>query len=129
MYSRDRRADPQAKSSRPDLGEFGLDPMIHLKSDHFLDKSKTSYDPDSTESLKIYVFVKYIGEGIADSEILQLGYISEEDDKPNLIAVEPQDLDDELMKQLRYEKSSGKMYYRDKDGGMQIIKKLGRTNF
>ena len=117
MY-RDRRADPQAKSSRPDLGEFGLDPMIHLKSDHFLDKSKTSYDPDSTESLKIYVFVKYIGQGIADSEILQLGYISEEDDKPNLIAVEPEGLDDELMKQLRYEKSSGKMIYRDKDGGM-----------
>jgi hypothetical protein len=28
-------------------------------------------------------------------------------------------LDDELMKQLRYEKSpGGKMYYRDKDGGM-----------
>ena len=64
--------------------------MIHLKSDHFLDKSKTSYDPDNTDSLKIYVFVKYIGQGIADSEILQLGYISEEDDKPNLIAVEPE---------------------------------------
>ena len=89
MY-RDRRADPQARSSRPELGEFGLDPMIHLKSDHFLDKSKTSYDPDNTDSLKIYVFVKYIGQGIADSEILQLGYISEEDDKPNLIAVEPE---------------------------------------
>ena len=89
MY-RERRADPQARSSRPELGEFGLDPMIHLKSDHFLDKSKTSYDPDSTDSLKIYVFVKYIGQGIADSEILQLGYISEEDDKPNLIAVEPE---------------------------------------
>ena len=87
MY-RDRRADPQARSSRPDLGKFhGLDPMVHLKSDHFLDKSKTSYDPESSDSLKVYVFVKYIGQGIADSEILQLGYISEEDDKPNLIAV------------------------------------------
>ena len=41
----------------------------------------------SSDSLKVYVFVKYIGQGIADSEILQLGYISEEDDKPNLIAV------------------------------------------
>ena len=64
--------------------------MVHLKSDHFLDKSKTSYDPESSDSLKVYVFVKYIGQGIADSEILQLGYISEEDDKPNLIAVEPE---------------------------------------
>ena len=27
-------------------------------------------------------------------------------------------LDEELMRQLRYEKSSGKMIYRDKDGGM-----------
>ena len=92
--------------------------MLHTKSDHFLDKSKRSYD-NGDNSLKIYVFIKYIGEGITHSSILQLGYISNIDQQgPSMIAVKPEDeLSTDLMKALRYDrKSSGKMKYTDFNG-------------
>ena len=92
--------------------------MLHTKSDHFLDKSKRSYD-SGDNSLKIYVFIKYIGEGITHSSILQLGYISNIDQEgPSMIAVKPDDeLSTDLMKALRYDrKSSGKTKYTDFNG-------------
>ena len=57
------------RRSLPDF-EFGMDPMIHTKTDHFLDKSKNSYD--SEVSLKVYVFIKYIGEYCNDAHPIRM---------------------------------------------------------
>ena len=54
--------------------------------------------------------------GIADSKILQLGYISHEDERSCMIPFEPKDLQFDLIEKLRFESSKKKTVYRTSDG-------------
>ena len=85
--------------------EHGLDPMVHHKRAHFLyDETNQTCDD---EKLKIFIFMKFIGEGLLDSAILQLGFIHEQDKRPQFIAIEPDEkLSKRLIDQLKYSKSS-----------------------
>ena len=85
--------------------DHGVDPMIHHKRAHFM-YDDTNHVVDD-EKFKIFIFMKFIGEGHLDASILQLGYLHERDSRPEFTAVEPNEkLSKRLIDQLKYSKSS-----------------------
>ena len=66
--------------------------------------------------------MKFIGEGHLDSEVLQLGYVSEDGSKPKFSAVEPsQKLSKTLVEQLKYQKASTDLMYQHDTGNLILI--------
>ncbi len=86
-------------------------------SNHPLKKNARSYD--SSGSCKIFLNLKYIGENVLDSDILQLGYCSA-DSEAQFEAVDPEldhreDL--QFLQELRYSSSDGHLFYKHNNGG------------
>ena len=100
--------------------DHGIDPMVHRKPAHFLYSDTPERGPDD-DKLKVFIFMKFIGEGHLDSEVLQLGYISEDGSKPRFSAVEPTEkLSSTLVKQLKYQKDSRDLVYQHDSGKLLI---------
>ena len=104
--------------------------MMHKMDNHFLRSSSTL---NEDETLKIYFYMKYIGDCITSDQCLQIGFLSEDDEeKPKFIAVDPQAVvKPDLKSKLRYEtKTNGQVAYSHAERGAvkayEMKKALGK---